>query len=133
MPFLPEPEPERWPPLLDATGAAVTVTRDRAALTQVVVVGELDLATVDELDLATAALPADSVTVLLDLTRVEFCSATAAGFLLDLRERLGHAGVPLALVVDRGPVQRALDVTGVAPRLPIHHSRAAAVAELEHT
>jgi anti-sigma B factor antagonist len=119
--------------VLDTTGAAVTVTRDRASLTQVVVVGELDLATVADLDVATAALPRESVTVLLDLSRVEFCSATAAHFLLGFRERLGHAGVPLALVIGRGPVQRALEVTGIAPRLPIHHSRAAAVAELEHT
>ncbi|GAB2966022.1 STAS domain-containing protein [Amycolatopsis acidiphila] len=133
MPFFPEPDANRWPPPLDTPGVTVTVTRDRASLAQVVVVGELDLATVGELEAATGGISRDSVGVLLDLSRVDFCAATAARFLVSLRERLADAGVPLALVVGKGAVQRCLDVTGAAARLPIHHSRAAAIAELEHT
>jgi anti-sigma B factor antagonist len=80
----------------------------------VVVAGEIDLATVDELDAAVRELLAGGWSnVVLDLRPVEFLDSTGLGWLVAIERDARAHHWRLALVDGSPPVARLLDLTGL--------------------
>lgn len=101
-------------PPLDVT------TEQRPGHTRVVLAGELDIASADELEKQLTAVETDSPgTLVLDLRRVEFIDSTGLRALIAADERARSEGRRLAVV--RGPdaVARLLTVTQLDQRLEI--------------
>lgn len=86
----------------------------------VVVVGELDLASGPELEqtLEQLAEPPTELLVI-DLREVEFMDSTGLSIIVKAHQRFTESGRRLALVKGTPQVQRLLDLTGVAERLPL--------------
>jgi len=104
--------------------AAVTPTAYGAVVT---LAGELDIATVPRVREAIAApTVAAASAVLVDLTGVTFMDSTGLAVLLGLERDLSARRGRLAVVCPEGPARLLLDVTGVAERLELHPTRAAA-------
>jgi stage II sporulation protein AA (anti-sigma F factor antagonist) len=104
---------------LDVTPLYVT-TEQHAGQTRVVLIGELDIASTQDLENELSAVEANSPgTVVLDLRRVEFIDSTGLRALVAADERARSAGRRLAVV--RGPdaVERLLTVTQLDQRLDI--------------
>lgn len=79
--------------------------------------GELDLGTVAHLDEAIAlALREDPPVVVVDLSSLDFMDSTGIRSLLQLRERCHADGRRLLLVPGGHPIQRVLEISGVADR-----------------
>ncbi len=99
----------------------------------VVLRGELDVATLDELDaaLAHAAKGGDAPRVLVDLSEVTFVDSTALMRLLlalrDLRRRGGH----MALVCSNPTVLRLFEITRTDQTFEIFPTRDRALGHLE--
>jgi anti-sigma B factor antagonist len=101
-------------PSLDVT------TEQHPGQTRVVLIGELDIASTDELEKQLAAIEVDSPgTLVLDLRRVEFIDSTGLRALIAADERARSTGRRLAVV--RGPdaVARLLTVTQLDQRLEL--------------
>ena len=81
-------------------------------------VGELDLGTVDELQAALAARPADADRLVLDLRRLTFFDTSGMRLVVETLQEADRTGISLALV--RGPedVQRLFALAGMDDRLP---------------
>ena len=91
----------------------VTTTMDGAAAT-VAVDGELDLATVEELDAALSQVESNgSTTLCLDLANVRFMDSTGLRCLLRARRRAEEGGRSFTLTNLPAGVERLFDVTGV--------------------
>jgi len=91
---------------------AVTMTTDGAAAT-LAVDGELDLATVEELDAALAVAEGNGTTTLcLDLAKVHFMDSTGLRCLLRARRRAEENGHLLTLTNLPSGVERLFEVTG---------------------
>ena len=104
---------------LDVTPLYVT-TEQHPGQTRVVLIGELDIASTQDLENELSAVEANSPgTVVLDLRRVEFIDSTGLRALVAADERARSAGRRLAVV--RGPdaVERLLTVTQLDQRLDI--------------
>ncbi len=104
---------------LDVTPLDVT-TEQHPGQTRVVLIGELDIASTQDLENELSAVEANSPgTVVLDLRRVEFIDSTGLRALVAADERARSAGRRLAVV--RGPdaVERLLTVTQLDQRLDI--------------
>lgn len=96
-----------------------------------VVVGDIDATTILDVERQLAGQPAADVNaVVVDLSRVSFCSATGISVLLALLKRTNAGAVPLTLVVDTPPVRRTLEVLDQAKHFSICADRAAALATL---
>ncbi len=97
---------------------AITTTAERTVVT---VTGELDLAVTDrlaarlgeELDLAPRAL-------IIDLTRLAFCSARGLGVVLDAVAAARASGIPVAVVAEGRPVLRPVRVLSLEDVLPLY-------------
>ena len=103
----------------DVTPLDVT-TEQHPGQTRVVLIGELDIASTQDLENELSAVEANSPgTVVLDLRRVEFIDSTGLRALVAADERARSAGRRLAVV--RGPdaVERLLTVTQLDQRLDI--------------
>ena len=85
------------------------------------VLGEMDLAVVDELDSEMRRAEAtDAERIELDLDRLEFLDASGLRLLLDLNRRSQSNGGRLRIRTASSPhVRRVLELTGVAEQLPI--------------
>ena len=91
--------------------------------------GEIDLATVGQLeDALTAAMGDGSTDVAVDLTGVTFMDSTGLRALLAANKNLSDSGHRMALIVAGGPVDRLLDISGVGQTLAIFQSMEAATA-----
>jgi anti-sigma B factor antagonist len=104
---------------LDVTPLDVTIEQ-HPGQTRVVLIGELDIASTQDLENELSAVEANSPgTVVLDLRRVEFIDSTGLRALVAADERARSAGRRLAVV--RGPdaVERLLTVTQLDQRLDI--------------
>jgi anti-sigma B factor antagonist len=109
----------------------VTMTRNGAGCTQAVVVGEIDVISLDVLESELASQPSRGTNALVvDLSRVPFCSAGGVRLLLELLDRTTAAAVPLELVVDT-PTRRDLACLEVLELLSIHVDRASALAAVD--
>ena len=75
------------------------------------VAGELDLATVDTLNAALAALPPGDV--VLDLTGLAFADSTGLRALVIEQERLAGTGDRLVVVHAKAAVRRTLEISGL--------------------
>jgi anti-anti-sigma factor len=91
--------------------------------------GEIDLATVELLDMAVDNALKDGLKeVVVDMTKVSFMDSTGIRSLLTNAERINEAGGKMAIVLSGGPVARTLSVTGVDALLSIYDSIAEATA-----
>ncbi|MGH8924727.1 MAG: STAS domain-containing protein [Acidimicrobiia bacterium] len=91
--------------------------------------GEIDLATVDLLDMAVGnALQQGLNQVVIDMTEVSFMDSTGIRSLLTNSERINEAGGKMSIVLSGGPVARTLAVTGVDALLSIYDSISEATA-----
>jgi RND superfamily putative drug exporter len=88
---------------------------------RVVLAGELDLATVDQLDSRLAEIEAADVpTVVLDLRDLEFLDSTGIGALLRAQKRLRAAGRHLILIKSPStPIAQVLATTGVDTEIEV--------------
>jgi anti-anti-sigma factor len=79
--------------------------------TQVVVTGEIDLATVPDVDRAIKTLQGR---VVLDLRKVTFMDSTGLHMLLAHRQRLEDSGGRLRILANTAPVIRLLELAGLS-------------------
>jgi anti-sigma B factor antagonist len=86
------------------------------------VLGEVDLATIDELESKIESLEDTSSSLVIDLTSTEFMDSTGLRLLIATHERLRDAGRELKVAVDGGPIGRLLEVTGVLTHLNVFSS-----------
>jgi anti-sigma B factor antagonist len=92
-------------------------------------IGEIDLATVAQLEEALVpSLTAGNTDIAVDLTRVTFMDSTGLRALLAANQSLTPSGHRLVLIVSGGPVDRLLDISGVAQTLETYQSLEAAKA-----
>jgi anti-sigma B factor antagonist len=93
--------------------------------------GEIDAASAERTRLRTlAAIDDRPAALVLDLTEVEFCGSNGIAIVLETAQRAEMRGIPFVVVADQHRVLRPLEVTGVAARLTIRPTVAAARAEL---
>ena len=91
---------------------------DPGPVTVVAASGELDLATVPELQRGLGKADPDGGPVILDLREVDFMDCAGAHLLVDTDRRLRETGRSLLLVVvDRGPIDRLLALLGLSHHL----------------
>jgi anti-sigma B factor antagonist len=99
-------------------GLSVSIER-RADATIVVVVGDIDMSTVEQLDsgIIAAAGTDESNDVLVDLSGVTFMDSTGINALLKGRRVADACGRRYRVVGAAGIVHQVLDLTGVLPHL----------------
>jgi anti-anti-sigma factor len=105
----------------------------RAELTSgegvLVLEGELDVATIAELDEALANAVANTGgTLTIDAGRVTFLDSVALRSLLNVTAHLNDVGRAMAIVCSPGPVRRLIELTALTGHLALYDSRAAASA-----
>lgn len=89
--------------------------------TVVVVRGEVDLASVGQLQSAIGRYSGQVLTV--DLRGVDFIDSAGLAVLMKEHDRLVETGGELKLVVkDKGPVSRLLELTGLTQSFPISNT-----------
>lgn len=94
--------------------------RSEGTAAVVVVSGELDLASGPELEQTLEQLAEQPTELLvIDLRAVDFMDSTGLSIIVKAHQRFADAGRQLALVRGTPQVQRLLDLTGVAERLPL--------------
>ncbi len=93
--------------------------------------GEHDIASAPELRCAFEAALAEHPGVVADLTRATFVDSTVLGVLLGAREQARAQARGFAVLLGEGAelaVRRIIEVTGLAPILPVHDTQEAALA-----
>lgn len=76
--------------------------------------GEIDLATVDELeDAIDTVFSGDSNSLVVDLNKSSFMDSTGLKSLVMAHRRFTDEGRELAVAVDGGPISRLIDLSGV--------------------
>jgi anti-sigma B factor antagonist len=88
--------------------------------------GELDLATVPELERIVGDASATNL-LILDLTDCTFLDSSAVRVLLETAAKVERAGGGLALVAPDGGIRRVLEISGVDTVLPVHATLGEAV------
>lgn len=84
----------------------------------ILLVGELDVATSNRLDGRLRTVPAES-TLLLDLAGITFIDSSALRVLIAHHQRLSDAGGRFAIVNASAPARRLLEIAGLDGRLII--------------
>ncbi|MBA2337973.1 MAG: STAS domain-containing protein [Acidimicrobiia bacterium] len=84
--------------------------------------GEIDLATVPDVEQGLAEAIDSGGDVILDLSEVGFMDSTGLRAILAAEKRLAADGHRLALVVTDGPVHRLLEVTALESHFPLFDS-----------
>jgi anti-anti-sigma factor len=103
----------------DMTPLDVT-TEQHPGQTRVILAGELDIASSEELEKQLAATETDSpATLVLDLRRVEFIDSTGLRALIAADERARSEDRRLVVVRGPGAVERLLTVTQLDQRLEL--------------
>lgn len=101
-----------------ADGFSVRVKRERETA-ELIAAGEIDLATVEQLERALEALiEAGCPRIVIDLRAVEFLDSTGLRALVCAHARAERDGWQLAIVPGGPAVQRIFEITGVIDRLP---------------
>lgn len=90
---------------------------DAAGRSRVALAGELDIATVPQLDDSLRSAPADAPEVVLDLRELEFMDCSAAQLLLVADRRIRRAGGRLLIVRGPAEVEWLLELIGVDRQL----------------
>lgn len=109
---------------------SLTVTVDQASpdVAVAAVRGEIDLATVAQLEDALAAPAAAGQRVVVDLTGCEFIDSSGLRALVSARATAAEAGGGIVLVIDDPGLLRVLEVSALDQVFEIHDSRSAALA-----
>jgi anti-sigma B factor antagonist len=95
----------------------------------VTVSGELDLAlSVKLTPRLNEAIRSPARAVVIDLEAVSLVDSSGIALLLSAYRRLDQAGRRLAIACPVGPARRAFEVTALDRQLPMHESRADALA-----
>jgi anti-anti-sigma factor len=105
------------------------------AVDVVVLSGEHDLGTVPVVREALDAAAAAEKAVLIDLCNATFVDSSLLGAVLESRRLAIEAGRGFAVACtgEAEPVRRVLEVTGLAEELPVHATRAEALAALDNS
>ena len=92
-----------------------TISReDRDGCPTLVLVGEFDLAVVDDLRAALQGLKApESTSPTVDLAGVTFMDSSCLGALVDFQRQAHASGGNVVLLAPSGPSRRLLEITGV--------------------
>jgi anti-sigma B factor antagonist len=107
----------------------LTIEPDVAAIQ---VSGELDLATVGELEATVEhALTQRPVPLLIDLSGCEFIDSSVVSLLFDLRVRFGNSGRPRLAIVAKDQPLRILQLTELDRETPVFSSLPEALKALE--
>jgi anti-anti-sigma factor len=93
---------------------------------RVIVAGELDVATVPQLDHALRQAEADAPLVRLDLRRLEFVASCGVRLLLEVDARIRRAGGRFFVVDPPAEVHRILALTGNTGKIDFDHDPLAA-------
>jgi anti-sigma B factor antagonist len=89
----------------------------------IAVTGELDLASAPELEQVLERFTDEPTELLvIDLRGVDFMDSTGLSIIVKAHQRFAENGRRLGLVKGSSQVQRLLDLTGVAERLPVADS-----------
>lgn len=89
----------------------------------IAVAGEIDLATVTELETAIdAVFSSDSHPLVVDLRESSFMDSTGLKALVMANRRFDEDGRPFAIAVSGGPVSRLIDLSGVESSMRIVES-----------
>lgn len=82
--------------------------------------GEVDIATVGELEDKIVATGDPKAGLILDLTATDFMDSSGLRLLVSTHERFAAEGGRLRLAVAPGPIWRLLEVTGLIGHLDVH-------------
>lgn len=104
-------------------GIVLKVDTDEQTRSQVLsVLGEVDIATVEELEEKIASLAATGYSLVMDLTSTDFMDSSGLRLLVATQDQMTGAGQRFKVAVGGGPIARLLDVTGLLSHLEIHDS-----------
>lgn len=105
------------------TGLTIQKTELPSGWQCLVVEGEIDLATVDELESAIdTVFSSDSHPLVIDLRGSSFMDSTGLKALVMAHRRFDEDGRDFAIAVSGGPVSRLIDLTGVESSVKIVES-----------
>lgn len=106
----------------------IALDRSDSALPVLVISGEHDLNTADDLRAQLDDLLAAGEPVIVDLSAATFVDSSILGVVLDARRRADEAGLGFAVAQANGvhAVARVLEITGLREELPVHGTREAA-------
>ncbi|MEU3270030.1 STAS domain-containing protein [Saccharomonospora sp. NPDC006951] len=108
---------------------SITVAHTSTGCALVTVVGEIDAGSMIELGPELERLPDGvSTAVVVDLSRVPYCSCSGVGMFVELLSRTRHDGVPLALVIGTHAVRRAFEVLDVSRLFAIRDDHTSALS-----
>lgn len=111
-----------------ANGLSVSFADDGAGCTSIVAVGEIDANTLPRLTPALHRQPNSGTNaVIVDLSRIDFCSCAGVAELLSLLERTNEVAVPLELIVGTQSVVRAIECLGLSEIFSMHVDRRSAL------
>lgn len=112
------------------TRAELTLA-ERRGIALVSLRGEADLANVDKIESALAAISDDTAGVVIDLREADFIDSSMVSILFDLRVRLRRRRRKLRVAAaDGSPIRRVLELTGFDRQTPIDPSAEAALEAL---
>lgn len=82
--------------------------------------GEIDMATVDELNAAIQdVIASDGLNLVVDLTETSFMDSTGLRALIMADRSFNESGRSFALAVDPGPIARLIELSGVESKMRI--------------
>lgn len=82
--------------------------------------GEVDIATVGELEDKISSIGDPRAGLILDLTSTDFMDSSGLRLLVSTHERFAAEGGRFRLAVGPGPISRLLEVTGLMGHLDVH-------------
>jgi anti-anti-sigma factor len=96
-------------------GLSISVRHDSAGVARVQPIGDIDLATVGELDqhIATTIAAEETTGVVIDLSEVSFIDSTGIASLLRGRRLADNPPMPYRIAGASGLVRQVLELTGV--------------------
>lgn len=101
----------------------LSVRTDHPAKTVVLTVrGEVDIASIGELESSIASLDESDYGLVVDLTATDFMDSTGIRLLMAAHEQYRDSGREMKVAVNGGPIRRLLDVTGVLTHLNAYAS-----------
>jgi anti-sigma B factor antagonist len=103
---------------MDDHGLTVEVSNEPGHVL-VTVAGEVDIATVAQLQERLAALAASEQPLIVDLDRVTFIDAAGLGVLASAASRAAQRGTSLQVVCARHQVRRLFAITGLDRQIPL--------------
>ncbi|HUF94700.1 MAG TPA: STAS domain-containing protein [Acidimicrobiia bacterium] len=102
------------------TGLQITKTRVDGSWVSLAVAGEIDLATVDQLEKEVkASLDSDSGNLVVDLTSTAFMDSTGLRSLVMADRSFRDSGRKFALVITNGPISRLIELSGVEATMTV--------------